>query len=107
MEEDNYNILVKYLTDLSVSSEYNGIQARKLKAQARYFLVREGILYQRTKKETLVYGHETRLPVEHDITTYSNEAIDEENFQFIILTRIVTMIDNLREACAKALGNIK
>ncbi|RIB11996.1 hypothetical protein C2G38_2042202 [Gigaspora rosea] len=53
MEEDNYKMLVKYLTDLSMPPEYDGIQTRKLKAQARYFFVQEGILYRKTKSETL------------------------------------------------------
>ncbi|CAG8445867.1 7862_t:CDS:2 [Scutellospora calospora] len=205
MEEENYQVLVKYLTELVVPSEYNKLQCRKLRAQARYFLVREGILYRRTKEELLkplrvvqrnevrivldaihgnaidqgshfnnriiadicaslsikhrmsssyhpqmnsqverfnrtlcgilaknefvqlslfayrtarhgttkyepfflTYGREARLPVESEVETYPTEPANEEGEQLAIVARIVTLIDNLKEARAITLENIK
>ncbi|RIB04429.1 hypothetical protein C2G38_2222438 [Gigaspora rosea] len=55
----------------------------------------------------LVYRREAQLPIKLNVPTYPTEKIREEEAQLVILNRIVTIIDHLKEARALALGNIK
>src|SRR5438105_11548791 len=51
MELENYNNLVKYLTDLTQLNNLNKTQLSKLKHQASFYIIREGMLYRKGRKE--------------------------------------------------------
>ncbi|CAG8518449.1 14123_t:CDS:2 [Cetraspora pellucida] len=50
MKDKIYHNLVKYLSRLEILREYSTEQEKKLKAQARYYLVREETLYRKNKR---------------------------------------------------------
>lgn len=47
----NYKNLVRYLEHIEVPKEFTIKELRRLKAQAQYFLVREGILYRKNNQD--------------------------------------------------------
>ncbi|CAG8617813.1 12015_t:CDS:2 [Gigaspora margarita] len=51
MEEENYAKLLQYLLELKLPEGLTKEQARKLKSQARHYLIREGVLYQRNRQD--------------------------------------------------------
>ncbi|CAG8843768.1 42261_t:CDS:1, partial [Gigaspora margarita] len=51
IDPTNYENLVWYLEYMEVPKEFTIKELRKLKVQAWYFLVREGILYQKNNQD--------------------------------------------------------
>ncbi|CAG8696158.1 227_t:CDS:2 [Gigaspora margarita] len=45
MEEETYQQLIQYFTELNILAKYNKEQIQKFKSQARHYITQEGILY--------------------------------------------------------------
>ncbi|RIB12574.1 hypothetical protein C2G38_2041713 [Gigaspora rosea] len=101
MEKETYQHLVKYLSELVVPLEFDHTRIRKLKSQARNYIVHEGILYKK-KNNNNIKG-DSQILKESRVMARTN-ILKSQGKQKLIHDRKYHLLISLLEAKSGVIG---